>query len=77
MNVIKNWLMNITKKNTKMKIELTEHETEILMELLVANVEQIEYRIKMKQLCNLPIKQALWDLKKANQKIINKIVDER
>ena len=60
-----------------MKIELSEHETEIVVELLVANVEQIEYRIKMKQLCNLPIKQALWDLKKANQRIINKILDNQ
>lgn len=60
-----------------MKIELTDYETEVVMELLVSNVEQLEYTIKMKQFCNLQVKQALWDLKKANQSIINKIVYEQ
>jgi hypothetical protein len=60
-----------------MKIELTEQEAEILVELLCASIEQIEYKIKMRKFLEIKPLQALYDLKSTQIVLANKIIEQQ
>lgn len=60
-----------------MKIEITEQEAEILVELLCGSIEQIEYKIKMRKFLEIKPLQALYDLKSTQIVLANKIIEQQ
>jgi hypothetical protein len=62
---------------SRMKIELTEQEAEILVELLCASIEQIEYKIKMRKFLEIKPLRALYDLKSTQIVLANKIIEKQ
>lgn len=60
-----------------MKIKITEQESEILVELLCASIEKIEYKIKMRKFLEIKVLQALYDLKSTQIILANKIIEQQ
>jgi hypothetical protein len=60
-----------------MKIELTEQEAEIILELLSDNIYKIDCRLKSKRLCGIKLDNALVDLKNVQTKLANKIIKKQ
>ena len=60
-----------------MTIKITEQEADILVELLCASIEKIEYKIKMRKFLEIKPLQALYDLKSTQIILANKIIDRQ
>lgn len=58
-------------------MKLTDQDIEVISELLSDHISLLEYKIKMKQFLEIPLKQSLIDLKEYEIELFNKINNKK